>query len=109
MARRLAFGWRFGELLDDCVTFAKESQHVAAEKEDFGEWAKNGKGSGDEEVVAHLGCTGGKGAEEVIRPHGAEDTFGHGGLKVCGRLHGGVFASKVLPDAEVFGAPSDLL
>ncbi len=33
----------------------------------------------------------------------------HGGLEVGGWLHGGVSAGEVLPDAEVFGAPGDLL
>jgi len=45
----------------------------------------------------------------VVGLHGAEDALRHGGLKVRGRPHGGVFAGEVLPDAEVFGAPGDLL
>ena len=45
----------------------------------------------------------------MIGLHGAEDAFDHGGLEVCGELHGGEFACEVLPNAEVFCAPDDLL
>jgi hypothetical protein len=42
-------------LFDDGVALAKEGEHVAAEEEDFGDAAEEGKGSGDAEVVSHLG------------------------------------------------------
>jgi hypothetical protein len=45
----------------------------------------------------------------VVGLHGAEDALDHSGLKVGGGLHGGVFAGEILPDAEVFCAPGDLL
>lgn len=99
----------FGEVLDDGVAFAQKGEHVTAEEDRFGEWAEEGKGSSDAEVVSHLGCAGGERAEVVIGLHGAKDAFGHCGLKICGRLHGGVFAGEVLPDGEVLGAPGDLL
>ena len=102
-----AFG--FGEVFDDGVAFEEEGQHVAAEEEGLGERAEDRNGSGDSEVISHLGCTGGQGAEVVVGLHGAEDALRHGGLKIRGRLHGGVFAGEVLPDAEMFRAPGDLL
>jgi hypothetical protein len=45
----------------------------------------------------------------VVGLHGAEDPLNHGGLKVCGWLHCGEFAGEILPDAEVFRPPGDLL
>ena len=99
----------FGDLFDDGVAFAKEGQHVAAEEEGFGQWTENGERGGYAEEVFHFCGTGGEGAEVVIGLHGAEDAFDHGGLEVGGRLHGGVFAGEVLPDAEVFCPPGDLL
>jgi len=50
---------RFGDLFDDGIAFAKEGQHVTAKEEGFGEWAKDGKRSGDPEQVFHLGGAGG--------------------------------------------------
>src|SRR5205823_4011798 len=99
----------FGDSLDDGVAFAKEGQHVAAEEEGFGQRAENGEWGGDAEEVFHLGGAGGESAKVVVRLHGAEDAFDHGGLEVGGRLHGGEFGGEVLPDAEVFCAPGDLL
>jgi hypothetical protein len=113
---RSRLGWKvalpvggFRDLLDNGVALAKECKHVAAEEDDFGEWAEDGKGSGDAEEIFHLGRAGGEGAKVVIGLHGAEDAFHHGGLEVGWRLHGGEFAGEILPDAEVFCAPGDLL
>ena len=99
----------FGDLFDDGVAFAKEHQHVAAEEEDFAEWAEDRQRGGDAEEIFHLGGAGREGAEVVVGLHGAEDAFDHGCLEVSWRLHGGVFAGEVLPDAEVFRSPGDAL
>lgn len=61
------------------------------------------------EKVFHLGCAGRESAKVVVGLHGAEDAFDHRGLEICGWLHSCVFAGEVLPDAEVFCAPGDLL
>ena len=99
----------FGEFFDDGVAFAEEGEHVAAEEESFGEWAEDRNGSGDSEVILHLGCARGQSAEVVVGLHGAKDALRHGGLKISERLHGCVLTGEVLPGAEVFRAPGDLL
>src|SRR5271155_3433292 len=99
----------FGDLLDDGIAFAEEHQHVAAEEEDFGEWAENWKRSSDAEEVFHFRGAGGKNAEVVVGLHGAEDALDHGGLEVGGWLHGGEFAGEVPPHSEVFRSPGDAL
>jgi hypothetical protein len=96
-------------LFYDGVAFAEEHQHVAAEEEDLGERAEDGKRGGDAEEVFHLGGAGGEGAEVVVGLHGTEDALDHGCLEVSWRLYGSVFAGEVLPDAEVFCSPSDAL
>jgi hypothetical protein len=47
--------------------------------------------------------------EEVVGLHGAEDALDHRDMEVDGSVERGGFAGKVLPDAEVFGAPGNAL
>lgn len=86
-----------------------EGQHVAPKKQDFGQRSKKGKWGGDRKDVLHLGCTRWKGSKQMIGLHGAEDALNHRDLKMGWRLQGRGLAGQVMPDAEVFGAPSDLL
>jgi hypothetical protein len=104
----LPFGG-LGDALDDNVAFADEVEHVAAQEEVFGERAEEWERCGDAEDVLHLGERGREGMEDVVRLHRFEDALDHGDLKAGGSVEGGGFAGEVVPDAEVFGAPCDVL
>jgi hypothetical protein len=96
-------------LLDDGIAFANEREHVSAEKEFFGQEAKDGRRRGYSEVIGHLGRAGGERAEVVVGLHGAEDSFIHGHLEVAWRINCRDFVGEVVPEAEVFGSPGDLV
>ena len=99
----------FGDLLDDGVALAEQVGHVAAQDDAFGDPAQRAEWRGEAEVVAHFGETVGQGAKVVVVLHGVEGAAQHGVLEVGGRLESGDGAGQVLADAEMAGAPCDLL
>jgi len=100
-------GIGFGDLLDDGVALAEQAAHVAGEDEALGEWAEQGDGGGEAEVVAHAGGAAGEREEEVVVLHEGEGAGEHGVLKGVGRVEAGDLRGEALADAEVAGAPGD--
>jgi hypothetical protein len=98
---------RFGYVLYDGVSFAKESLHITAENESFGDAAEEGDGCGEAEDVAHLGLAGGESAEVMVVLHGVEGSAEHGVLEVGGAVEGGDARGEALAEEEVSGAPGD--
>lgn len=97
------------DLLDDSIALMNECQHVTSQKQDLGQRSKKGKWGGDGKGVRHFGHARWKRSKQMVGLHEAEDALNHCDLKMGWQLQGRGLAGQAMSDAEVFGAPSDLL